>query len=435
MKDILSKHGPILVAGTLSAIAYAYLSLHSQHYADANLAQLLSVSVVCGMLCFISWLHYWRSHEEIPLISMIGFAILFRIIAVTGFPILEDDIYRYLWDGRLTIELGSPYGHIPANFFPADNLSQQFESILGAINYPYVATIYGPVCQWVFAGAYLIAPGEIWPLQCFFALADIALILTLLKLAKPLYVMLYAWSPLIIKEFSFTAHPDVLGALFLIAAYLAYQHKRFVLLGILLALATGVKIFALMLVPLLLGFQARAWLAFMLTAVLIALPWGVTEAWFPAGLKQMGNSWLFNAPIYFLLKSWAPIQTIKLILLSMLAVISAIYYVYAMKNWQLTKIRGDIMFAALFICAPVFNAWYLVWLLPFAVIYPSFWAWTASVSVFLAYVSGINLNGTGLYETTLEPYQQPMWAIVLEFSTIAVAAFLQPILKRVLQTR
>ena len=75
-------------------------------------------------------------------------------------------------------------------------------------------------------------------------------------------VLLYAWSPLIIKEFAFTAHPDVLGALFLMAAYLGYQRGYFLRAGALLALAMGVKLFALLMVPLLLGLQWRAWLVF-----------------------------------------------------------------------------------------------------------------------------------------------------------------------------
>ena len=65
---------------------------------------------------------------------------------------------------------------------------------------------------------------------------------------------------------------------------------------------------------------------------------------------------------------------------------------------------------------PVFNAWYLVWLLPFAVIYPSCWAWAASVSVLLAYGIGLNLD-----LENLAPYQQPWQWVVAEFGVIVVA--------------
>ena len=66
--------------------------------------------------------------------------------------------------------------------------------------------------------------------------------------------------------------------------------------------------------------------------------------------------------------------------------------------------------------SPVINPWYLLWLLPFAAIAPSVSAWTASVAVFLAYVTGLNLN-----DGDLQPYQQPAWVRPLEFGLILLA--------------
>ena len=69
------------------------------------------------------------------------------MIGFCTFPILEDDIYRYLWDGRMTIENGSPYNISPAEFFSATDLGERFDAILSSINYPNIATIYGPVAN------------------------------------------------------------------------------------------------------------------------------------------------------------------------------------------------------------------------------------------------------------------------------------------------
>lgn len=424
MNNYFQNNKTLFICGILSTLAYIYLAWQSQHYGDANLAQLLTVATFCFCLSIIVWWHYYTSGKELHIGTLLGFAILFRITGVCTFPILEDDIYRYLWDGRMTIETGSPYGINPASFFSASDLGDRFEAILSAINHPNIATIYGPVCQWVFAFCYLIAPGEIWPLQAFFTLADIVLIFTLLKLAKPIYVLLYAWSPLIIKELTITAHPDGLGALFLILAFFNYQNRNWVLTGALIALAAGVKVFAVMLLPFLLGYSVRAWTAFIITAILIALPFGLVDAWLPSGLQEMNNSWLFNAPIYLSFGHWLTIDTIKAILLTLLAIGCALYYWRIIRKWPTPRIRGDILFAALLLCAPAFNPWYLAWLLPFAVIYPSVWAWSASLSVFLAYASGINLN-----DATLEPYQQPYWLVVFEFAFIAISVLTATVFK------
>jgi len=407
-------HKLLLVAGALSTLMYLFLALNSQHYGDVKLRHLLSVCSVSGALSLLVFFHYTQQRKTIPLAWMIGFAALFRFIGLFSFPVLEDDFYRYLWDGRLAIELGTPYGYVPADFFNAANIPESFEHILGLINYPYIATIYGPTCQWIFALSYLIAPGEIWPLQLIFASADMVIILLLLKLSKHhSWVLLYAWSPLLIKEFAFTAHPDVFGAMLLVLALYAFKHGHWYFMSVLLALAAGVKVFALILVPFLIAFRWRYWLTFSITVWAIALPWGLKNAWLPEGLSSMAENWLFNAPLYSLLSPLMPIFNIKITLLSLFALFCGGYFFIFWRKQQLKHIRADYLFGLFFLCLPALNPWYLVWLLPFAVIYPSIWAWVASFSFLLAYASGINVN-----DTQLALYQLPTWILITEFSII-----------------
>ena len=421
----------LITCGVLSSIAYIYLAINSQEYAQATLSQLLMVSGLCAALSIWAYLHYSHHSVEVSWPLIFIFAVIFRIIGWFAFPILEDDVFRYMWDGRMTVETGSPYGLVPADFFEAD-LNDRFEDILGLINYPYIATIYGPICQWVFALAYLIAPGEVWPLQLIFGLADIALILALSRLSKPLMVLLYAWSPLIIKEFAFTAHPDVLGAMFLILAYLAYRKQAFMWVGGLLALATGVKVFAIIMVPFLLGWQWRGWLMFFAIAIGVSIPFGIAQAWLPAGLKVMNDAWLFNAPIYTLLLPWSSIANTKLLLFSAFLIGGGLYGLFAMQQWWLNnkplqEIRADLLFAGLFICLPALNVWYMVWLLPFAALRPnlqsSLWAWVASIVVLLAYASGINLENS-----ELGPYEHYNWLLAIEFGLIGLAVVAQSLI-------
>jgi len=416
----------IQIIGGASSLLYLSLAFGSRSYGDLGLIHLLSVAFICAFLSFWLWYQHYKHNQQISLYALIGFAILFRIIGGFTFPILEDDFYRYLWDGRQTWHLGSPYGVSPATSFDDATLSDQFHYILDSINYPEIATVYGPTCQWLFALSYLIAPGEVWPLQLILGLADIALILVLLKLAKPNSVLLYAWCPLVIKEFVITAHPDVLGALFVICAFYMHQRKNLILVGALIALAAGIKIFALILLPFLLQFNWRGWLSFGLSVLIVSLPFGIVQAWFPEGLRAMGSDWLFNAPMYRLLGEMLSLFQAKLLLLTFLGLVCAAQFwkiviipILELNNpsalnekspFLHERLRADLLFGALFLCAPAFNAWYLVWLLPFAVIRPSLWAWLLSVTIFLSYASGINLQ-----TSTLEPYAHPAWIIVLEF--------------------
>ena len=404
-----------MISGVLSLFGYIYLSINSQAYGQLSLWQFYLVMTSCAIISAVLWLYYQQRNEEPSLWLLVGFAIVFRIVGVFAFPVLEDDFYRYLWDGRTVIEYGSPYELAPSHFFSSLSISDRFDDILGLINYPDIPTIYGPVNQWVFALAYIIAPGEIWPLQVFYALVDLLIIIVLLKLARPNMVLLYAWSPLIIKEFAFTAHPDVLGALLLLIAFVLYRKASYSTAAIALALAAGVKIFALLLVPFFLGAQWRAWIVFGTSIILIGAPWGVLETWLPHGLSAMGSAWVFNAPLYLLFEPILSFVNIKIILLSIMFISCLLYYLYCMKHWPKHEIRGDYLFMLLLICSPVLNPWYLVWLLPFATIYPSVWAWVASVSILLSYSSGINLNHSELTGYDIEP-----WIITIEFLSIVL---------------
>jgi len=270
----------------------------------------------------------------------------------------------------MTVQTGSPYGVAPMEFFTSPLLDSRFEDILDLINHPEIPTVYGPTNQWFFALAYLISPGSIWPLQLIFSVCDLVLILVLLRLAKPNNVLLYAWCPLVIKEFAFTAHPDVLGAMCLMLAVLLTKHRYYVLAGSLLACAAGVKVFALLLVPFILRLQWRGWLAFVLSAIALAWPFGMLQAWVPEGLRTMTGNWLFNAPLYTLLETWLSIGTIKVILVNLLAIASGAYLLHIIVNRTQTEVRGDLLIAGLLLAIPALNPWYLVWLLPFAVIRP-----------------------------------------------------------------
>ena len=313
------------VAGVVALMAYSYLAWVSDGYGSAELADLLASSAMAAVACFGLWYYTNRTNKVISGGHVLLWAILFRLVGVIGYPVLEDDIYRFLWDGRMLVETGSPYGVIPADFFSAE-LPARFDIILDRINHPDVATIYGPVNQWLFGLSYLIAPGQVWPLQLIFALADIALIAVLLKLAPVPYVMLYAWSPLIVKEFAFTAHPDVFGALFMMVAVWAHRYNRWIVAAVSLALAVGVKIFALILVPILLRWRIKSWVIFSLAAVVIAWPLGIVDAWLPGGLGAMASGWLFNAPVYRLLSGVAPLAFIKVGLLLLFIAAWLIYF-------------------------------------------------------------------------------------------------------------
>lgn len=412
----IHEHKLLITAGMFCTFAYLYLANTTQNYDQPSLVEFWSISGACALTSFALCANYQLRSIQISIPLMLGFAFLFRVIGIWGLPIFEDDFYRYLWDGRMLVEFGSPYGLAPADFFDSNKVNEDFDHILSNINHPQIATVYGPFCQWIFALAYLMAPGEIWPLQLIFGGADIVIVLMLLKLAKPNWVLLYAWSPLMIKEFAFTAHPDVVGVAMLLAALLMIKREQWLLAAMLLALAAATKVFALILVPFLLGLRIRAWSVFGFTAILVALPFGLIAAWMPEGLSAMTEGWLFNAPIYYFLSQWSSIASIKIVLMGIFVLFWGGYLAKVTFFNRKAPVRADYLYGLFLLCIPVLNSWYLVWLLPFAVMYPSASAWAASFSLLLAYGTGLNMPNS-----ELDLYQQPTPVLILEFLIIFTA--------------
>ncbi|MEM9620033.1 MAG: hypothetical protein AAF993_00195, partial [Pseudomonadota bacterium] len=128
---------------------------------------------------------------------------------------------------------------------------------------------------------------------------------------------------------------------------------------------------------------------------------------------------------------------LKLLCLCGFAITAILVYwrTCGMQQWSMLRSRGwrrwrqmplvspehylggmTFLFALLLFVLPVFNPWYMVWWLAFAVLRPTVTAWTCSVVLLLSYVTGIN---TG--DTNLQLYQMPTWALWLEFGAVALA--------------
>ena len=122
--------------------------------------------------------------------------------------------------------------------------------------------------------------------------------------------------------------------------------------------------------------------------------------------------------------SFTTFTNLKIILVGIFVAFGGVYgFRWLIAHWRhdsRDKLpRGDILFAGLLIILPAFNPWYMIWLLPFAVIRPSIWAWVASFTLILSYASGINLPAN--LSADLQDYQHPNWLLILEFGFIAFA--------------
>ena len=407
---------PTDLAGLGCVLAYGVLAWLARQAGEPPLGAFFAV-VGCSFALTVGLYQFstWRK-EALPLGRLIFWAVVFRLCGLVGGPFYEDDFYRYLWDAFRFVQDGTPYGAAPEAYFADGTVPEAFQRILDQVNNPHLATIYGPTTQLAFLLAYAIEPGSVLALQAVFVTLDLLLIGLLARLAPARAVLLYAWCPLVVKEVAFTAHTDIVGVSLLVAAVVLARDSRWHGAALCLALSVAAKWVAVLAVPfVLLRAGARPWATFAATLALLYAPFvwqGGTDV---ATLAVFAREWVFNASLFEILASALPeLQARAVAALGLLGVWCWCYREH--RRHQPAVPRGDWIFGALLALAPVVNPWYLLWVLPFAAIYPSTWAWTASATLLLSYITGLNLA-----DLRLHPFAHPSWVRPLEYGLIALA--------------
>ena len=172
--------------------------------------------------------------------------VVLRALFLGHDPLLSDDVYRYLWDGRVQVAQGQPYGVAPAD--PSlDEVEAAWENqVRNLVNHPEIPTVYPPLLQLLYAGVAHVGGGLVlW--RIVLLLFDVGIASLLIRALKsrgrnPCWVVLYLWHPLPIVETLWSAHAEGVAVFFLLAAVTALQLGRGILGAAALALGGVAKL-------------------------------------------------------------------------------------------------------------------------------------------------------------------------------------------------
>jgi len=462
----------LAVGITLTALAAMLASFSHLFSYDYTLAQLPALSLAAGMVAAgLVYLNlYWiigKSADLAPadrrrlLILIIAFGILMRGLLLWSEPALEDDYQRYLWDGAVVASGLSPYAQSPSQAAKAPagsvlrKLVRQSAPVYERINHPMLKTIYPPVSEAAFALAHLIKPWSLlaWRVVC---LAGEALTLWLLLLLlretgrSPVWLALYWWNPVVVKELINSAHMEAILTPFILAAfYLAIKQRIFSATAA-LAMAMGAKLWPVMLAPLLwrqfLATASRgaksqssrtarsgavlvSALLLVLMAVIWALPeylggfdqrsgllayaerWKTGSAIFPQ--IEMFTGWLLN--FADLPAGWTPLAARALATAVIGLIVLALSW-RPIKNPLDLMARGGLAIAALLLLAPSQFPWYAIWLIPFLCFMPSpgLLAITALIPLYYVSFHYIALDQKQTFSNSVVWFiWLPVWALLI----------------------
>jgi hypothetical protein len=385
------------VLGVATLVLYR-IAVHSKGVADIVwFLKLVVIQIVIYLA--VAWLSLRTKDSQTLLVLGLIFAALFRLSIIFFPPYLSDDIYRYVWDGRVQSAGINPYRYIPADESLA---GLRDEKIYPNINRrDYAHTMYPPAAEAAFLLTTRFSESVTWMKAAMVGFETIAVwalvqLLVSFGLARQ-RVLIYAWHPLAVWEFAGSGHVDALAIAFIALALLSRRQRRETLTGFMLACAVCVKLFPAVLFPAL--YTRRSWkmpLAFAATILIAYLPYlsvgpvGVL-GFLPGYASERG---MISGEQFFLLTVARRLLTAPVpgsaFLIFALAVLGMLS-VWLMRNQRSDDLRylrnGLIITSAFMVLLAPHFPWYFAWLILFLCFIPSIPVFYLTLASFLLYLT------------------------------------------------
>ena len=365
---------------------------------------------------FIAYAGIYTSTLDLRTAIVIG--IIVRFIAIFSFPSLSDDIYRFIWDGKLIVSGYNPFAFIPNDHpFP---LSQYQQFLLNTMNSPEYYSVYPTVLQGLFALTAWIIPSHIIGQAIFLKLVLFAFELVCLHFLWKIFahyewdkrkILWYFLNPLVVVELMGNLHMESI----MIAAFAGFiwyiilgarGPKKYVLASFALSFSVAAKLITLVSTVFLykrmkgknrfIFFGSFALFLFFLFVPMFLFSYQN----FGKGLDLYFQKFEFNASLYYMLRTvgfWITGYNIIHFLGPILAIGSGVLFLAKAiqeKEKDIISLCTNILICLSFyyICSTTVHPWYIA-LLVFLSIFGSYkyaimWSFLAILSYSKYYEDG-----------------------------------------------
>lgn len=310
-------------------------------------------------------------------------AAVVRALLLAAPAAFSDDVFRYVWEGRVWAAGLSPFVHAPDD--PA--LAGLRDATWAQVNHRSVSSAYPPVAQLLFVA---LAPAGVLGWKLAMGLADVGTAVLLAR-RDPRTGWLWALLPLPALESAGSGHLEGVGVLLLVAALGGSRAAAWA--GAMVKLLPGVVWLAQAR-----GLSARAWLGWgALTLVALAPILAAGEgAW--RGLETYRQTWAYHGSAHALAE--ALVGAAARPALQLVGV--------ALAAWMLARSRDPARVAlwvlgGFVILSPTVHPWYVLWPLAAAL-----WTGTGAWALLAALVP-LSYVVLGTYDPATSSWTEPTW--------------------------
>jgi alpha-1,6-mannosyltransferase len=399
----------------LGAILLVALTICSRNFSRTGEPSFFIPLTVAGVAYLLAIRELFSTLEFPKRVIVFGLALsaLWHFEFLRMPPGLDDDIHRYVWDGRVQRLGYNPYIVVPSD----PGLASLHTSETRTLNNREVPSPYPAGAQLFFRAVTSIQEST-FALKVAFVVCDLAIAFVLLDVLRSTrqgehWVLAYAWHPLLAIEVAGSGHVDIVGALLLLVSAASLVKRWRVVAALAFGLAVSVKFLPIVLLPLYWKRVRMRDAALAATVVgLLYVPF-LNHGRIPIGsLGTYVQRFRFNDPVFATLERVTAPQVV-----AGLAVLVGFLTAIWMRR-RSTKESSDAFawpMAASLLCAPVVYPWYLLWLLPFL-------RSASTVPIMVWTLSIIPTYYVWRLRTLGQPWVVPGWIMLLEYGSVAGAA-------------
>jgi hypothetical protein len=415
----------------LGAALCVALTICSRNFSDRGGPHFMMSLTAAGIVYLLAIREFFAAPEFPRRLVVIGLVLAavwnIEFLRLPAGP--DDDIHRYVWDGRL-----QRLGYNPYLVVPSDPAAQSLHTAeTRNLNNPDLPSPYPAGAQLFFRAVTAIEEST-FALKVAFVVCELAIVLCLLDTLRCTgqgahLVLVFAWNPLLAIEVAGSGHIDIFGTLLLVVSAAALVKRWRATAAIGLALAIAVKFLPIVLLPIYWK-RVRIRDAAVAAAILALLyvPF-LNHGRIPIGsLGTYVQTFRFNGPVFATLALLAPPQLLAGLAV-LVGLVTAMWLRSARPELSLDSFAWPM--AACLLCAPVVFPWYLLSLLPFLI----------SASTLLIILWTVSIIPTYLmwhWRTLGRQWGAlPGWVMLLEYgcvavsgATIALRRFMRPELPR-----
>jgi len=423
----------------LGATLCVALTICSRNFGDRGGPYFMASLTLAGIVYLLAIREFFRGRgaRATPTFSRRVVVIGLVLAAVWHIEFLrlpagaDDDIHRYVWDGRL-----QRLGYNPYIVVPSDPAAKELHTPeTRSLNNPDLPSPYPAGAQLFFRAVTAIHEST-FAMKVAFVVCEFAIVFVLLDVLRftgqaAHLVLAFAWNPLLAIEVAGSGHIDIVGALLVVVSAAALVRRWRATAAVALGLAIAVKFLPVVLLPLYWK-RVRIRDAALAAAVvgLLYVPF-LNRSFFNRSFLNPGRipigslgtyvqNFRFNGPVFAALDRVAPPPLrVGLAMIAGLVTATWLRIRRAAPEWSAHQFAWPMFawpMAASLLCAPVVFPWYLVWLLPFLTSASTLLIIIWTVSIFPTYVMW-HLRALGHPWGSL-----PAWVMLLEYGCVAIAA-------------